>query len=193
MKNPGFVGGSGALPLFAPSLVLAATEQNVARSSAAIVAVDVVGYSALMEADDVGTARRLRVLRGSLLEPAARFYGGNIFSVAGDGAMASFITAKAAIACAVAIKRRLNGAHAPWGLRLRMGVSYGSVIRIGRELYGSPLNVAARLEACAGPDEVVVSEAAVERARGLQGIRFVHLGEWRLSKMDVPCSAYRAF
>ena len=191
MNISGFDSDPGASPPFAPFLVHAPHERSFVRFLVAIVAVDVVGYSALMEADDVGTARRLRLLRGTLLEPTTRLFGGSLFSIAGDGAMACFSSAKTAVACAVTIQRRLDGPRASWGLRLRIGISYGSVLQIGQELYGAPLNVAARLEAQAGPGEILASGATVERAQGLPGVCFHYLGEWRLAKMDVPCSAYR--
>jgi class 3 adenylate cyclase len=42
------------------------------RKLAAILAADVVGYSALMEADKTGTFERLRAGRMELFEPSAR-------------------------------------------------------------------------------------------------------------------------
>ena len=43
---------------------------NVARRLAAVLAADVVGYSRLMEADEVGTLARLKTVRLELIDPA---------------------------------------------------------------------------------------------------------------------------
>ena len=55
-----------------------------------LLAVDVVGYSRLMEADEAGTLARLKCLHSELLDPKTEQYGGRIFEITGDGALAKF-------------------------------------------------------------------------------------------------------
>jgi class 3 adenylate cyclase len=58
------------------------------RKLAAILAADVVGYSALMEADEAGTFDRLRAGRTELFEPEIKKHHGRIFKLMGDGLLA---------------------------------------------------------------------------------------------------------
>lgn len=161
---------------------------SFARRSAAILAMDVVGYSALIELDDLGTASRLRAMRHCVWAPAIAAHSGSLFSVAGDGIMASFSSAADAVACALAIRAQCRD---PKMLPLRTGISYGDVLCIGNELYGSPLNIAARLEARAEPSDILTSGPIFERTQGLCGASFTSLGEWRLEKLRNPCRVYR--
>jgi adenylate cyclase len=60
------------------------TDQSLQRRLAAIVVADVVGYSRLMEADEVATLANLRELRARAIEPAVMCHKGRIFKVLGD-------------------------------------------------------------------------------------------------------------
>ena len=55
------------------------TDQSLQRRLAAIVVADVVGYSRLMEADEVATLANLRELRSGVIEPAVMRHNGRIF------------------------------------------------------------------------------------------------------------------
>ena len=55
------------------------------RRLSAILAADVVGYSALMEQDEAGTFDRLRAHRKELFEPEIEKHHGRIFKLTGDG------------------------------------------------------------------------------------------------------------
>jgi adenylate cyclase len=57
---------------------------------AAIVALDVVGYSRLMERDESGTLAMLTEHRTERLEPALARHGGRIVKLIGDGALLEF-------------------------------------------------------------------------------------------------------
>jgi class 3 adenylate cyclase len=54
------------------------------RRLAAILAADVVGYSRLMDADEVDTFERLRLHRKELFEPEIEKHHGRIFKLMGD-------------------------------------------------------------------------------------------------------------
>lgn len=65
-------------------------EERVQRRLAAILAVDVVGYTRLMQQDEVGTFERLRTHRKELMEPRIAQHHGRIFKLTGDGLLAEF-------------------------------------------------------------------------------------------------------
>ena len=69
---------------------------------------DVVGYSRLMGADEVGTLSRLNVLRRELIDPAIAAHSGRIVKLMGDGALVEFASAVDAVTCAIQIQRQLR-------------------------------------------------------------------------------------
>ena len=75
------------------------------RRLAAILAVDVVGYTRLMGADEAGTLARLKALRGEVIDPEIARHNGRIVKLMGDGALVEFASVVDAVACAAAIQR----------------------------------------------------------------------------------------
>src|SRR6059058_3290233 len=105
--------------------------QVVERKLAAIFAADVVGYSHLMQLDELGTLRALRASR-AIIDRLIAEYRGRIFTTAGDSVLADFASAVAAVACALAVRGTTaegNGERAEGkGLPLALGVHLGDVI-----------------------------------------------------------------
>ena len=60
------------------------------RRLAAILVLDVVGYSRLMERGDAGTLERLKAAREGLVEPLLARHRGRIVKLTGDGALCEF-------------------------------------------------------------------------------------------------------
>ena len=85
------------------------------RRLAAIVAADVVSYSAQIGTDEPATLARVRTLRTDLIEPLAATHGGRLFKMLGDGFLLEFVSAVQALRCAIAIQTALNAQ--PWRLR----------------------------------------------------------------------------
>ena len=93
-----------------------AVAKNVQRRLAAILVVDVVGYSRLMEADEAGTLAALKNLRRELIDPRMATYYGRVVKLMGDGMLAEFPSVVDALACAIDIQeavasRNIDIAH----------------------------------------------------------------------------------
>ena len=74
-------------------------EARVTPRVAAILAADMVGYSRLMSADEIGTLARLKSLRADLIDPAISNHEGRIVKEIGDGLLVeygSFVRPRAA-------------------------------------------------------------------------------------------------
>jgi adenylate cyclase len=78
---------------------------RVDRKLAAILAVDVVGYSRLTEADEEGTHARLKALREEFIDPTTERYQGRIVKLTGDGALVEFPSVVQAVQCAIEVQR----------------------------------------------------------------------------------------
>jgi len=75
------------------------------RRLVAILAVDIVGYSRLIEADEAGTLAAMKALRSEVIEPLLAEYHGRIVKLMGDGAIVEFASVVDAVVCAVALQR----------------------------------------------------------------------------------------
>jgi adenylate cyclase len=165
------------------------------RKLAAILAADVVGYSALMERDEAGTFDRLRAVRKELFEPEIEKRHGRIFKLMGDGLLAEFGSVVDAVECAVSLQQALakRNADVPQGARitLRIGVNLGEVIVEGDDRYGEGVNLAARLEQLAEPGGICVSGKVSAELDGKFPCRFETMGDQHVKNMIKPVSAYR--
>lgn len=164
------------------------------RRLAAIVAVDVVGYSRLMGRDESGTVARLRRARAERLEPVLNRRGGRIVKLTGDGALIEFPSAVEALSAAIDFQQAMTQSEAerPEAERLifRVGLHLGDVIVEDGDLYGDGVNVAARLEADATPGGIVISGAVHDVAAGRLKATFEDLGKLALKNIERPVQAY---
>ena len=107
-------------------------EPRVERRLAAIVAVDVAGYSRLMGTDEVGTLRALQAQRKELVDPLIAMHHGRIVKTTGDGILTEFASAVDAVGFAVAVQRGMIGRNANLledrRIALRAGINIGDII-----------------------------------------------------------------
>ncbi len=164
------------------------TDPSLQRRLAAIVVADVVGYSRLMEADEVATLENLRQLRAGTIEPAVRRHKGRIFKVMGDGFLIEFGSAVEAVAAALEMQRAIAAVDSPEDRRLllRVGVNLGDVIDEGSDVLGDGVNVAARLERQAAPGGICISASVHGEIVGKIGERFFDAGERYLKNLKRP-------
>jgi adenylate cyclase len=183
------------------------------RRLAAIVAVDVIGYSRLMGMDESGTVARLREHRQQRLEPAIARHGGRLVKLMGDGALVEFPSAVDALGAAIEFQQAVADANrgqpadsvddsaaddsatddttGEAALVFRAGLHLGDLIVDGDDLYGDGVNVAARLEAEAPPGGIVISRATHEAVAGRLKATFDDLGPLALKNIERPVGAFR--
>ncbi len=165
------------------------TEQRVQRRLAAILAADVVGYSALMQRAEEGTYVEFERLRCGVIEPCLSRHDGRLIKTTGDGALAEFASPSAAVRCAVEIQERIASGRS--SLALRIGVNLGEVI-VGADgdLFGDGINIAVRLEGAADPGGILISEKVYSEVEGKLDVSFEDQGEQQLKNITKPVRAY---
>ena len=165
------------------------------RKLTTIVAMDVVGYSRLMELDEQGTLGRLKEVRAKIVDPAVARHAGRTVKLMGDGALVEFASVVGALQCAVEIQRNLAARNGSAGqknsLHLRIGIHLGDVIVEGQDIYGDGVNVAARLEGIAPPGGIVLSKQVYDHIGTNVPVRLVSLGEQSVKNISRPIQANR--
>jgi class 3 adenylate cyclase len=123
---------------------------------------------------------------------ALRANGGREVKHTGDGIMAAFHSTASAVRCAAAIQveiARLAGKGSAHPLRVRIGLAAGEPLEQHGDLFGTAVQLAARLCARAEPGGILVSNVVVELCAG-KGFRFEDGGEVELKGFDRPARVH---
>ncbi len=164
------------------------------RRLSAILAADVVGYSALMEQDEEGTFDRLRARRTELFEPEIAAHHGRVFKLMGDGLLAEFGSVVDAVECAVSLQRGMAERNASVAeeerFNVRIGINIGEVIVDGDDRYGEGVNVAARLEQLALPGGICISGKVAKEVEKKLAFRFDSAGRQKVKNIEEPIDVY---
>ena len=168
-------------------------EERVHRRLAAILAADVAGYSRLMGADEVGTARTLREHR-EVTDALVAKHGGRLVKTTGDGVLLEFPSVVDTVEYAVAVQevmaRRNEGTPRDQRMQFRIGINLGDILIEGDDILGDGVNVAARLEGIAEPGGICISSSAYEQVHGKVPVEFTDLGEQTLKNIARRMRAY---
>lgn len=154
------------------------TEEPGPRKLAAIMSIDVAGYSEMSEVDEAEALALVARVR-MVIDAIVQSHGGRVFNTAGDGFMLEFASAAGALLAAEVL----------WGgverQRVRVGVHVGDVMMAPNgDLLGHSVNVATRLQQLARPGAVVVSMDVRRAVRGKLAQRLHPAGAVHLDKMS---------
>ena len=140
----------------------------------AVMFTDLAGFSSwALKAGDEPALALLREV-GTCVETTVVRHEGRIVKRLGDGVMATFLSAQAAIEAALDAQDEVGDIEID-GYRpsMRVGVHWGSPRKLGGDYLGVDVNIAARVGDAAKPDQVLVSDALLARidAAGLRTSR----------------------
>lgn len=155
----------------------------------AVLFVDLVGFSRLTEqhGDEAAVAFNSRLRE--VADRAARRHDGKLVKLLGDGAMLHFADADDAVAAG----RWLLTPHG-WDKLLpdpHIGLHAGPVIERDGDLFGTTVNIAARLSGAAGPRELIASTEAVEALNRPHEATLEPLGKLSLRNIGRPIDGVR--
>lgn len=167
---------------------------RVDRRLAAVLEADVVGYSRLIERDEIGTLQRLKALRKQVIEPVLARHEGRIIKLLGDGALVEFPSAAEAVQAAVEVQRAVvdHEQDRPEAerLRFRIGISLGDLVHEDGDIFGEGVNLAARLEQLAEPGGICIARNVYEQARNRLPVAFAPMGRQRLKHLADPVEVF---
>jgi class 3 adenylate cyclase len=155
---------------------------------------DVVNSTTLTQSLGDEAALAIVGVHDTIVRDALSALGGREVKHTGDGIMASFVSAASAVRCAIQIQQeldkhaQLNSEHP---LKVRVGAAAGEPVEKNNDLFGSTVQLAARLCAHAQPEQILVSSAIAELCIG-KGLSFEDLGEVTLKGFTSPVRAHAA-
>src|SRR4029434_894945 len=127
---------------------------------------------------------------GGAAEKLVREHRGRIANTAGDSILAEFTSAMDAVNCALALHHMPPQKGLGTELRARIGIHLGDVLERDGDLFGTAVNIAARLEAIAEPGGIVVSSAIRDATAGKLPASFADLGLQALKNIGEPVRVY---
>ncbi len=122
-------------------------------------------------------------------------HGGNEVKATGDGFMASFGSARGALECAIAVQKAFEveaaggGAQDSAPLQVRIGLNAGEPVAEDGDLFGTAVNLAARIADQAEGGEILASNVVRELTAG-KGFGFRDRGEKMLRGFEDPVHVY---
>ena len=161
------------------------------RRLAAILAADMVGYSRAMQADEAGTLAALTQFRKDAIEPLIATHRGRIVKLMGDGVLAEFASIVDAVACAVAWQARAAASDVGTPLQFRIGVNLGDIVFEDGDIFGTGVNVAARLQTLAQPGEICISGTVHGEVKNKLDLGFEDLGDQNVKNIEGGVRAWR--
>jgi adenylate cyclase len=165
------------------------------RRLAAILSLDMVGYSRLVGMDETGTILRQKTCRTEVIDPVIARHGGRIVNTAGDGVLAEFVSAVDAVECAVGIQRSIDDREPDVAedrrIRFRIGINLGDIIIDGDDILGDGVNVAARLETLSEPGGIAIAGSVYDQILDKLDFDFVDDGEHEAKNIRRPIRVWR--
>ncbi len=164
------------------------------RRLAAIVAVDVAGYSRLMGADEQGTLAAMTAHRDAMA-PLVEAHAGRLVGQAGDGLLYEYPSVVEAVTCSMemqaAMAERNQDIPDDKKMFYRIGINLGDVLVEGDDIFGDGVNVAARIEALAEPGGICISRSARDQVRDRMSINLEDMGEVEVKNIARPVRVFR--
>jgi class 3 adenylate cyclase len=159
--------------------VQGAVRQDTRRTLTTLLFTDIVESTS--SAERIGDARWGELLAGhnDIVRRELRTFRGREIKTTGDGFLAVFDSPARAVHCARAIRdgvRRI-------GIELRAGLHTGECDLVGDDVSGIAVAIAARIQAAAGPNEILVSSTVRDLVVG-SGLPFVEHGVHALKGVE---------
>ena len=153
---------------------------------------DIVDSTSLTQTLGDEVAMELLRVHDTVVRDALKASNGREVKHTGDGIMAAFVSAAAAVRCAAQIQRELTRRAQEQNnhpIRVRIGGAAGEPVERDNDIFGSTVQLAARLCSHAEPQQIVVSSVVAELCIG-KGLMFRPLGEVMLKGFDRPVQVH---
>ncbi|MDB6113825.1 MAG: hypothetical protein JWQ83_1655 [Lacunisphaera sp.] len=156
------------------------------RRLAAVMFLDMVGYSAMMSKDEARALACVGELE-KLLRAEVPRAGGRLVKFLGDGSMAEFPTALAAVRCSQNVLAAVesNNAWVPAHHRyaVRIGLHLGELVDVQDDIFSDTVNVAARVQPLADPGGIALTSFIYSQVKNQVDLKGTYLPPVKLKNI----------
>ncbi|MDA0654431.1 MAG: adenylate/guanylate cyclase domain-containing protein [Proteobacteria bacterium] len=163
-------------------------------ATVAVLFTDIVGSTKMTQTLGDAGAQKMVHLHNTVVRNALREHRGSEVKHTGDGIMASFPNSADAVRCGIAIQSGLAGARSrdkEVVLHIRVGINAGHPIAEDGDLFGTTVQIAARICDKAATDGVYVSPVVKDLASG-SGVKFADKGQFEMKGVPEPITLWAA-
>lgn len=149
---------------------------------------DIVGSTDMTQRLGDEAAMEILGVHDRIVRAALAAMGGHEVKHTGDGIMAAFLSAASAIRCGTQVQKDLRShreSNSDQPLQVRIGVAAGEPVERHNDLFGSTVQLAARLCSQAEAEQILVSNVVAELCLG-KGVAFRDLGMVSLKGFEQP-------
>jgi adenylate cyclase len=166
---------------------------NQKRKLAAIMFSDIVGYTDMMQKDELDGLNKAKRYRKELRQLVS-IYEGEILQHYGDGSLTIFSSAVNAMMCAQNLQISLKAQLATQGeikeVPLRIGLHVGDIIIEDDDIFGNGVNIASRLESLGQPGTILFSQSIYEKIQTLPEFQVTSLGSFHFKNVREPMEVF---
>lgn len=157
------------------------------RKLAAILFTDMVGYTAVMQRDEM-KAILLQKRHQNTVETFVKQFGGEVKNDMGDGSMSILPSAYQVIQCAMAIQEELKKEPR---VNIRIGIHIADVlIEENGKVHGDGINIASRIETLGVAGAILFSKEIHNKIRNHPEFKSVLVGSFPFKNVDEPMEIY---
>ncbi|HUK79880.1 MAG TPA: AAA family ATPase [Nitrososphaerales archaeon] len=163
------------------------------RRLAAIMFTDLVGYTAITQANEAAALTLLQE-HAKMLRPIFAKHNGREVKMIGDSFLVEFSSALNAVLCAIEVQRALyehKVANPNSKIELRIGIHVGDVVSKGTDVFGDAVNIASRIETLAGPGSICISQQVYDQVWNKLQHPLVGFGKHELKNVQLPMQVFR--
>lgn len=150
------------------------------RQLAAIMFTDIVGYTAMMQANE---QKAVAVIKhyNTTLEKLVSQYHGQVLNYYGDGSLCIFSSAADAVNCSLAVQKDLKTDPV---VPLRIGLHIGEVFFEDAKALGDGVNVASRVQSLGQENTILVSGEFHDKIKNNSSVSTTSLGLFNFKNVD---------
>jgi len=157
---------------------------------------DIKGSTSFFETFGDVEGRAMVQRHNALLFPKVEEFGGQVIKTIGDAIMAKFEDAANGVKCAIAMQEALldhnklqDQKHKK--ILVRIGLNYGPAVVEDKDVFGDAVNVAARVEAQADAEQILISDDLYKEVRSDDDILVRFFGEVEAKGKAEPVKLYK--
>lgn len=153
---------------------------------------DIVGSTSFFQKHGDIQGRLFIQRHHDILSPLVVEHSGRVVKTIGDAVMAAFAAPQTAFDCALAIQKKLWETNQHEGeaaiLQTKISLHYGSALVEANDIYGDLVNMSARLNAMAEPDQILISQTVYDQVKGRKepSILPLEAAGWKEGERGIP-------
>ena len=156
------------------------------RQLAAIMFTDIVGYTAMMQADEQKAVAVIKHYNNTLKDQVSHF-NGQVLNYYGDGSLCIFHSAADATNCSLAVQHELKKEPV---VPLRIGLHIGEIFFEEAKALGDGVNVASRVQSLGQANTILISEEFHDKIKNNTSITTASLGHFDFKNVDRPMEVF---